>query len=192
MVSTLLGRADVVDLDGSPRAVAARAAALVAVLGPGAPAASPAEVADILLRHGEPGPVTLTSADLAGLRRAARALWPVFGAASAGQAAGHLNEILRAYAHPPRLSCHDGTAWHLHADGRDDGPWAEWFACSSALALATLLAERQANPAGLCASPACGRPFIDSGQGAPRRYCSPRCASRERVAAHRARARQRA
>ncbi|MEV4252977.1 CGNR zinc finger domain-containing protein [Spirillospora sp. NPDC049652] len=54
-----------------------------------------------------------------------------------------------------------------------------------ALALAVLLAERRSLPGGLCASPACGRPFAMTGRGAPRRYCSARCGSRERVAAHR-------
>ncbi|WP_332306638.1 CGNR zinc finger domain-containing protein [Saccharomonospora glauca] len=42
-------------------------------------------------------------------------------------------------------------------------------------------------PGGLCASPSCGRPFVHVGGGSPRRYCTPRCATRERVAAHRTR-----
>jgi hypothetical protein len=62
---------------------------------------------------------------------------------------------------------------------------AEWFAASSAMALAVLLAEKQYNPGGLCASSSCGRPFIDLGKGGGRNYCSPRCATRERVAAYR-------
>ena len=51
-------------------------------------------------------------------------------------------------AHPPRLTSHGGTSgWHLHVDGDDDAPWADWFLTSSCLALAVLLAERQAAPA---------------------------------------------
>lgn len=177
-------------LDGSARAAATRAAELLPVLGPAPSTESgeSAKVIDILRRHGEPEPITLTAKDISGMRRVARELWDVFAASSTEQAAEQLNAILARYAHAPRLSRHDATAWHIHVDRHDDGPWTEWFAASSAMALATLLSERQTNPAGLCASPTCGRPFVDSGQGAPQRYCSPRCATRERVAAHRKRA----
>ena len=74
----------------------------------------------------------------------------------------------------------------MHVDGGDDAPWADWFLTSSCLALAVLLAERQAAPAGLCAAPSCGRPFVNVGRGAVRRYCSAACGTRERVARHRA------
>ncbi len=171
--------------DMSARAAAMRAADLLAVLKPFAAYADAGAVTDVLRRYGEPEPITITQAGVAGLARAARALLPVFRAGSAEEAAGHLNAILAAYAGAPRLSAHDGTPWHLHVDLTDDSPWEEWFASSSALALAVLLAERQANPAGLCASQRCGRPFIDSGRGDPRRYCSAQCGTRERVAAHR-------
>ena len=54
---------------------------------------------------------------------------------------------------PPRLTTHGGASrWHVHVDGSDDAPWAEWFLTSSCLALAVLLAERQAPPAGFCRS----------------------------------------
>jgi predicted RNA-binding Zn ribbon-like protein len=174
-------------LDGSPRAAATRAADLLEVLRPDAPAPEPADVIGVLRRHGEPEPISLTAGDITELRSAASLLWAVFAAASTEEAAHALNAILHSHAYPPRLSSHDRTPWHIHVDRHDDASWAEWFASSSAMALAVLLAERQANPAGLCASPSCGRPFIDHDQGDPRRYCSPRCASRERVAAHRER-----
>ena len=91
-----------------------------------------------------------------------------------------------ARAHPPRLTTRGGgSGWHLHADSSDDAPWAEWFLTSSCLALAVLLAERQAPPGGFCQSPSCGRPFVNVGRGSARRYCSTACGTRERVAAHR-------
>jgi len=49
-----------------------------------------------------------------------------------------------------------------------------------------LLAERQAPPGGFCASPSCGKPFVNVGRGTSRRYCSAACGTRERVARHRA------
>ncbi|MGF7236501.1 MAG: CGNR zinc finger domain-containing protein, partial [Frankia sp.] len=74
------------------------------------------------------------------------------------------------------------------AAGRAGRPtWTSWFAGSSALAFARLMVDRQVKPGGLCAAVGCGTPFADLGRGDPRRYCSPRCATRERVAAHRRR-----
>jgi hypothetical protein len=139
-----------------------------------------------LRAHGEPEPVELSDADLDGLRQAAIPLSEVFAAGDAATAAGRINALLAGRARPPRLTTHGGTSgWHLHVDGSDDAPWSEWFLTSSCLALAVLLAERQAPPGGFCASPSCGRPFVNTGRGAARRYCSPACGTRERVARHR-------
>ncbi|RFU38179.1 CGNR zinc finger domain-containing protein [Actinomadura logoneensis] len=166
-----------------PSDTADRAAALTGALRlDGADAAA---VAALLHAHGEPTLPRITDDDVTALRAVADRLWDVFAAPDVGTAAGLLNGLLTEYAAPPRLSAHDGTAWHLHADRGDEASWAEWFAATSALALAVVLAERKSVPGGLCASPTCGRPFAMTGRGAPRRYCSARCGSRERVAAHR-------
>jgi hypothetical protein len=179
---------------GSAHDAARRTADLLAILlpreengpGPDRPAGRAAVIA-ALRAHGEPEPVELSDADLGGLREAAIGLAGVFAAGDAGTAAGRINALLAGRAHPPRLTTHGGTSgWHLHVDGSDDAPWAEWFLTSSCLALAVLLAERQAPPGGFCASPSCGRPFVNTGRGAPRRYCSATCGTRERVARHRA------
>jgi predicted RNA-binding Zn ribbon-like protein len=140
----------------------------------------------VLRAYGESGVIEISAADLAALRQAAADLREVFAAGDVAAAAGRINELLAGRAHPPRLTSHGGeSGWHLHVDSRDDAPWAEWFLTSSCLALAVLLAERQAPPAGLCGSPSCGKPFVNVGRGAARRYCSPTCGTRERVAAHR-------
>ncbi len=117
-------------------------------------------------------------------------MYMVFAAQGVECTAMLLNTILAEYAHAPRLSSHGNNPWHLHIDSSDHAPWAEWFAASSALALATLLAEKQRNPGGLCASQTCGRPFIDLGKGGGRNYCSPKCSTRERVAAYRSKTRK--
>ena len=146
-----------------------------------------ARLVAVLRAHGETGPIEISADDLAGLRRAALDLREVFAAGNVAAAADLINGLLAGRAHPPRLTAHGGTSgWHLHVDGSDDAPWAEWFLTSSCLALAVLLAERQAPPAGLCRSPSCRRPFVNVGRGAARRYCSATCGTRERVARHRA------
>jgi len=173
--------------DGPAAAAAERAAALTIVLRPGEPGApvAAADVAQVLHEHGEPGPIELTGADIVQMRAVARDLREVFAAPDTAAAARQLNRLLSGAAGPPRLSDHDGTAWHIHIDQGDQASWAQWLATSSAMALAALLAGRQARPGGLCAAENCQRPFVDLGKGAPRRYCSPRCASRTRVSAYR-------
>ncbi|WP_326947425.1 CGNR zinc finger domain-containing protein [Amycolatopsis sp. NBC_01307] len=161
-----------------------RAVDLLAVLLP--PDTGAADVERVLQAHGEPA-TTLSPSELAKLREAARELRDVFAASDVTEAASTLNRLFARYAGPPRLTDHeDGYGWHLHLDAADDGPWDRWLVTSSALGLATLLADRQGPPGGLCASPSCGKPFAHLGGGSPKRYCSPRCATRERVAAHRA------
>lgn len=140
----------------------------------------------VLRAYGEPEPIEISAADLAALHRAASDLREVFAAGDVATAADLINALLAGRAHPPRLTTHGGeSGWHLHVDSSDDAPWAEWFLTSSCLALAVLLAERQAPPAGLCASHSCGKPFVNIGRGAARRYCSATCGTRERVATHR-------
>jgi predicted RNA-binding Zn ribbon-like protein len=182
----------------SPHGAARRAVEIIDVLVPrpgsrdhavllAGPRDERAELIAVLRAHGETGPVEISDTDLAALRRAALGLREVFAAGDVTAAADRINALLAAYAHPPRLTSHGGEhGWHLHVDSSDDAPWAEWFVTSSCLALAVLLAERQAPPAGLCASHSCGKPFVNVGRGAARRFCSPACGTRERVAAHRA------
>ena len=180
-------------LGSSVHDTAQRAADMLAVLLPRAgnrlsagSAGERAAAIEVLRAHGEPEPIEISAAGLDSLRQAALELREVFTAGDVTAAADTINGLLAGRAHPPRLTAHGGTSgWHLHVDGSDDAPWGEWFLTSSCLALAVLLAERQARPAGICASPSCGRPFVNVGRGAARRYCSATCGTRERVAAHR-------
>ena len=180
-------------LGGSVHDAAQRAADILAVLlpragnrlAPGSPGERDA-VIEVLEAHGEASQVEISPADLEGLRQAALELREVFTAGDVATAADRINGLLAGRAHPPRLTTHGGVSgWHLHVDSSDDAPPGEWLLTSSALALAVLLAERQAPPAGICASPTCGRPFVNVGRGSARRYCSAACGTRERVAAHR-------
>lgn len=166
-----------------PLAAATRTAELVHALAEPDDDAALRRAREILARHGEteaPAP-----ADLPALRRAAGEVRAVFAATDTAGAATAVNALFRRYGQVPRLTDHGGTAWHLHADRDDDGDWAEWFAAGSALALAVLLAAWQAPPGAICAAPDCAAPFVAHGPGTPRRYCSPRCATRVRVARHR-------
>lgn len=143
-----------------------------------------ARINKVLQAYGEDAP-NITLADLDELKAVSQKLYAVFAAQNTSTTAHTLNALLKEYASTPRLSAHSETPWHLHVDSNDHAPWAEWFVASSAMALAVLLAEKQRNPGGVCASPICERPYVDIGKGGGRSYCSPRCATRERVAAYR-------
>ncbi|MFE2045541.1 CGNR zinc finger domain-containing protein [Streptomyces sp. NPDC059477] len=176
------------DADWSTRhsvlAMARRTAALLNVLTADDP--TPDAVIAVLRGHGEQGPLALTPEEVAGMRSAAGLLREVFAARGVDEGAAVLNRLLREHAGPLRLTAHGGgTPWHPHLDRDDDGPWDEWLLASSCLALTVLLWDHQRLPGRVCASPACGNVFIAHGSGPERRYCSRRCATRERVAAHR-------
>ncbi|MEV0281838.1 CGNR zinc finger domain-containing protein [Streptomyces sp. NPDC050610] len=166
---------------------ARRTAAVINALSAEVPAASAAgTVADVLRAHGEPGPVSLSAHDIAEMREVADSLREVFAAEDADMAAAVLNPLLQRTTGTFRLTSHsNGSPWHPHLDSHDDAPWGEWFLASSCLALAVLVWDRQRPPGGRCASPRCRDVFVTLNSGPARRYCSRRCATRERVAAHR-------
>ncbi|WP_344570758.1 CGNR zinc finger domain-containing protein [Streptomyces axinellae] len=145
-------------------------------------------LAGILARHGERAEdlASLTDPEADALRAAVVLLTEqVLVEADTDRAARALNSALDRCGARPRLSRHDGHAWHLHVDRGDEASWADWCTAASALALARLLSERGRPAWGECAAPDCGTLFLATGPGTPRRYCCPACASRTRVAAHR-------
>jgi hypothetical protein len=165
-------------------AVAKRTADLVNALGEQDPA--PDAIADILRQYGEVDPFELDADDVGEMRAAALMLREVFAADDVDSAASLLNRLLRRTTGTVRLTCHDGrTPWHPHLDSDDEAPWGEWFLASSCLALTVLVWDTQRPPGGLCAARNCQNVYLAQGSGLPRRYCSRRCATRERVAAHR-------
>lgn len=163
---------------------ARRAAALINALAD--EGSHPSDIADVLRAYGEADTIDLTPRDITAMRTAASHLRQVFTAPDTDTAATTLNTLLRDHTGPLRLTAHGGTApWHPHLDETDDAPWAAWLLASSCMALAVLLWDHQRPPGRTCASPTCGNVFITQGSGQERRYCSRRCATRERVAAHR-------
>jgi predicted RNA-binding Zn ribbon-like protein len=146
---------------------------------------SPAALRDFLLEHGESDPIELGEDDLVAIRAVREQIRPVFHADPA-TAAATLNELLQEYAVRPYLSAHDGTPWHLHV-AKPEATWAEWLAATTALGLAILAAGRGFGALGVCAAADCERVFVNPAEHRPRRFCTPTCASRTRVAQHRAR-----
>jgi predicted RNA-binding Zn ribbon-like protein len=124
------------------------------------------------------------------LRDWARRLRTVFDAADLPAAAAAANALLADVPIAPHLTDHDGHGWHLHYTPSEAG-LLDRVRATTAFALAMLVSEYGVDRHGRCAADGCGRVFADTSRNAARRYCSPACANRSAVAAHRARARAR-
>lgn len=146
---------------------------------------TPGDVRTFLLEHGESEPITLDDDDLAAVRAVRERIRPVFDAAP-GEAAAVLNGLLEEYAVRPYLSDHDGSPWHLHV-AKPGATWADWLAATTALGLAGFAAGHGFDALGVCAANDCERVFVNPAERRPRRFCTPTCASRTRVASYRAR-----
>ncbi len=125
------------------------------------------------------------------LRAWARRLRTVFDATEPDAAAAAVNALLADVRVEPHLSGHDGQPWHLHYSPPEAG-LVERVRSTTAFALAMLVSEYGTDRHGRCAAEGCERVFADTSRNAARRYCSSPCANRSAVAAHRARAKERA
>jgi predicted RNA-binding Zn ribbon-like protein len=143
-------------------------------------------IADVFIQHGEHPPVVLSPGERAGIEQVVRELSGLFDLESVDDWADALNVFMAQWGGPPRLA-HEGVGWHLHADRGDNASWDEWFAASTGLALAVLLAEHGQPPGGRCVAEGCAQPYLRTWRGVPRRFCSSRCATRSRVREHRRR-----
>lgn len=163
--------------------VAQRALSVMSTIRDGGEATA---VAAVFIQYGENPPVVLSPTEYAGIAEVAGELSAMFGLDGVDGWAESINALLARWAGPPRLA-HEGVGWHLHVGRGDKAPWDEWFASSTGLALAVLLAEHGRPPGGRCAIETCARPFLHTWRGMPRRFCSSRCATRSRVREYRRR-----
>ncbi|MGF1431658.1 CGNR zinc finger domain-containing protein [Kitasatospora sp. LaBMicrA B282] len=148
------------------------------------PEAGAAELRELLDRRGGP-PFTLTDADAAEFRAAAAPVVRILELTEPDQAAEAINHLLDRNPPRPRLVQLPGRPWALQNRPPEPAGLTHWLQSTAALALALWLTERGRCAWGRCAAPGCACHFIDTGRRTPQRYCSPRCATRVRVAAHR-------
>jgi len=144
-------------------------------------------VAEILALGGPPPRVTQQEATR--LTAAAAELRAVFEAADAGdvdEGARVVNALLARTRARPQLDKFADGRWSLHFHGAGDSLVVGWAAgCASALALA--LGSDLAGRLGVCDAPTCDRVYVDESKNGTRRFCSVRCQSRVKAAAHRSR-----
>ena len=123
------------------------------------------------------------------LAAAAARLRRVFEQAGSGDiddAARSVNALLDELRPTPYLERHVGEPWHLHYHGRGQD-FADGWAATCAIALATVLGSEYAGRLGVCSASECDQVFVDVSRNGTRRFCSTACQNRVKAAAHRAR-----
>ncbi|MEU5897293.1 MULTISPECIES: CGNR zinc finger domain-containing protein [Streptomyces] len=98
-----------------------------------------------------------------------------------------VNAMLAAAAAYPRLTDHAGSGWHLHYREADRRLGDLLFSLIS-VGTALHLAGRGMHRLRRCAVTGCTAVFADTSRTGRQRYCSQRCANRDAVRRHRARA----
>ncbi|GAA0630064.1 CGNR zinc finger domain-containing protein [Kutzneria viridogrisea] len=148
------------------------------------PAASTDELKALLRKHGDTGP-ELTEFGADRLRQAASELVALLSLRDEDEIAAGINALLDRYGTRPHLVRMPGRPWSMHAKEPSTTDRAEWLLSTAALALGLWMSDRGYPAWGSCAAPDCGRFFVDTGRRARQVYCSTRCGTRVRVAAHR-------
>ncbi|MET8687044.1 CGNR zinc finger domain-containing protein [Streptomyces sp. NPDC004732] len=98
-----------------------------------------------------------------------------------------VNAMLAAAAAYPRLTDHADSGWHLHYR-EERQPLGDLLFSLIAVGTALHLAGRGMHRLRRCAVTECVTIFADTSRTGRQRYCSQRCANRDAVRRHRARA----
>lgn len=126
-------------------------------------------------------PNDLADVPLDELVSAANEAYRVFAGAPNGHALETLNRILRSAA-PSPIATEHGTRWSVR-NPRHVLPGAV------AICLLEWLAAHGQHRLGLCHAAKCTDVYADASPAGSRRFCSPTCLNRHKVAAHRSRSR---
>lgn len=130
----------------------------------------------------------LTDGQLDDLREWCAQLWRAFASSTTSEKITAVNALLTDAAARPFVSTHDGRPPHLHYVA-EDADVVSRVRATTAAGVAMVLAESDPQRLGRCSAPGCRLVFVDVSRAGRRRYCSPACATRVNVAAHRARSR---
>ncbi|MGZ4580602.1 MAG: CGNR zinc finger domain-containing protein [Nocardioidaceae bacterium] len=148
-----------------------------------------AALQDFVTRHDISEVAGLTADDLHAVRAVRDALRRVFSTEDDGTAAALVNALVSRAGVTPRLTDHDGYAWHIHyfAPG---ATLAEHLAVDCGMALAHVLSAGERERLRTCEAPDCDQVLVDLSRNRSKRYCDARtCGNRLHVAAYRERQR---
>lgn len=147
-------------------------------------------LADLVARREVSGVGPLAQRDLHEVRALRTELLAVFeSAGDTGAAAQLVNDIVAKGRATPRLTDHDGRAWHVHFFA-PDASLAEHLAADCGMALARMIADDELDRLRRCEADDCDQVLVDLSRNRSKRYCdSRRCGNRVHVAAYRERRR---
>ncbi len=131
----------------------------------------------------------LTDNDLVDVHALRDTVAAVFDAPDDHAAAAAVNTLVSQAAVSPRLTDHDGYAWHVHyfAPGAS---LCEHLTVDCGMALAQVLVAGERERLRRCAAPGCEQVLVDLSRNRSKRYCDARtCGNRLHVAAYRERRR---
>jgi len=131
----------------------------------------------------------LSRTDLVAVQRLRDRIRPVFTATDDEAAARLVNRLVAESPVTPRLTDHDGYAWHMHYFS-PGATLAEHLAVDCGMALAQVLAVGERERLRTCDAPDCHQVLVDLSRNRSKRYCDARtCGNRMHVAAYRERRR---
>lgn len=131
----------------------------------------------------------LSGQDLEEVRALRHDFAPIFTTSSDAEAAELINRIVARGTSVPRLTNHDGHAWHIHYS-RDDASLACRITVECGIALAHVISAGERERLRRCEAPDCDAALIDLSRNRSKRYCDARtCGNRLHVAAYRERQR---
>jgi predicted RNA-binding Zn ribbon-like protein len=148
--------------------------------------AAPADLADFLEQQGIDWPKRVTHADLEAVRALRIHVRELFAADTPARATEKLNELLENARVNLQLRREKGAArleWSLDSSV----PLAQALRSAAAVSAAHLATEFGFERLRVCGADPCADVFLDASKRGEQRFCGPRCATRVRVAAHRAR-----
>ena len=148
--------------------------------------AAPADVDKFLAEHEIEWPRRATAADLEALREVRARVRGLFVATTEAEAQRRLNELLRDARVDMRVARERGVA-RIEWTVDDSVELAEAVRSAAAVSAAHLAQQMGFERWRVCGADPCADVFLDTSKRGEQRFCGPRCATRVRVAAHRAR-----
>lgn len=148
--------------------------------------ASPANLAEFLEQQGIEWPRRISHSDLEAVREVRAEVRELFTAETAAKATDRLNGLLEKARVNLQLRRDRGESrieWTLDSSV----PLAEALRSAAAVSAAHLARDFGFERLRVCGADPCADVFLDVSKRGEQRFCGPRCATRVRVAAHRAR-----
>jgi len=146
-------------------------------------------LSDFVTRHQVSEVTKLAQADLHAVHQLRDQIRPVFEPCDDGTAARIVNVLISQAPVTPRLTDHDGYAWHMHYVS-PGAALADHLAVDCGMALGQVIAVGERERLRRCAAPDCDHVLVDLSRNRSKRYCDARtCGNRLHVAAYRERRR---